>query len=161
MVEKAIDLDKFRYISGDNSFKRDKFSGVNPSVTQDQDAIVSNGLFTAMPWHGTATIAVFPAYKFKRFENDIFLIKGHDGPITDVQFSPFAPQLLASTSEDSTIKLWILKDKNGLKEHMVKPAAELIGHNKKTLQCAWHHIAENTMATTSVDNTVRMWDIES
>ena len=83
MVE-TVDLNKFKYILGDNTFPRQKFEGVNPSVTQDQDGIVSNGLFTAMPWHGTATIAVFPSYKFKRFENDIFLIKGHKGAITDV-----------------------------------------------------------------------------
>jgi len=62
MVEKAIDLGKFRYISGNNSFNREKFTTVMPSLVHDQDAIVSNGLFTAMPWEGTSTIAVFPAY---------------------------------------------------------------------------------------------------
>lgn len=52
-------------------------------------------------------------------------------------------------------------DKNGLKEHMIPAAAELVGHSKKTLQCVWHHIANNTMATTSIDNTVRIWDVEN
>lgn len=123
---------------------------------------MSNGVFTAMPWHGVATIAVFPAYQFKKFESNLFLIKGHKGAITDCNFSPFTPQVLASTSEDATCKIWIIRDtKKGLTEHMVPHAAELVGHSKKTLTCNWHHIAKNTLATTSVDNTCRLWDIET
>jgi len=33
MVEKAFDAKKFNYIDGKNSFVREKFEGVNPSVT--------------------------------------------------------------------------------------------------------------------------------
>jgi hypothetical protein len=34
MVE-TVDLNKFKYILGDNTFPRQRFEGVNPSVTQD------------------------------------------------------------------------------------------------------------------------------
>ena len=159
MVESAVNLKRFKYIAGKNSFVREKFEGVNPSIGQDQEGIVSNGLLTALPWQGTATIAVFPAYKFKKFENDLFLIMGHKGAITDCQFSPFTPQLLASTSADATCKLWAIQ-KGGLQEHMVPCAAELVGHQKKTIQAVWHHIASNVIATTSIDNSVRVWDVE-
>ena len=51
-------------IDGKNTFNREKFEGVNPSVTQENDAITSNGRLTAAMWNGAATIAVFPAEKF-------------------------------------------------------------------------------------------------
>ena len=78
-------------------------------------------------WHGPSTIAVFPSYDFKRFENDLPLIKGHKGGVTDCAWSPFADQLLASSSEDATAKLWIIKE-GGLKGHMMNSACDLVGH---------------------------------
>jgi hypothetical protein len=64
MVETAFEPKKFNYIDGKNTFNREKFEGVNPSVTQENDAITSNGRLTAAMWNGAATIAVFPAEKF-------------------------------------------------------------------------------------------------
>jgi len=115
---------------------------------------------TAVPWLHSSTIAVFPSYEFKRFEQDVKLIKGHAGQITDVKFSPFAKQLLCSTSEDATAKLWILKNPKGIDEHLFKEDASLLGHNKKVLSVEWHHIVNSMCATSSMDNTVRVWDVE-
>ena len=56
----------------------------------------------------TSTVAVFPAYNFKRFDNNIFLIKGHTGNVTDCDFSPYNDNLLATASEDGSTKLWII-----------------------------------------------------
>lgn len=53
-------------------------------MTIDTDGAASNGWYTAVPWNQTSTIAVFPAYKFQRFEADLPLIKGHKGSITDI-----------------------------------------------------------------------------
>ena len=64
MVEYEFVANRFSYIDGKNTFERSKFEGVNPSMTQENDAIVSNGKFTATQWSGAATIAVFPAQKF-------------------------------------------------------------------------------------------------
>jgi len=37
-------------------------------VSCDQDAVASNGVFTALPWKSTGSFAVFPAYDFKKFD---------------------------------------------------------------------------------------------
>jgi hypothetical protein len=60
------------------------------------------------------------------------LIKGHTGAITDVAFSPFVDQLLGSTSEDGTTKLWVIPE-GGITEHVKEWDAELKGHTHKVL----------------------------
>jgi len=69
-------------------------------------------VFTAIPWKsaGGGTIVVMKANEYKRFEADIALIKGHAGPINDFEFSPFNDSLLATASEDGTIKLWVIPE---------------------------------------------------
>jgi len=61
MVEYEFVAKRFSYIDGKNTFERSKFEGVQPSRTQENCAIVSNGKFTATQWESNATIAVFPA----------------------------------------------------------------------------------------------------
>jgi WD40 repeat protein len=33
------------------------------------------------------------------------------------------------------------------------------GHGRPLSGLAWHHIAKNTLATTSQDTTARLWDV--
>jgi len=107
-----------------NYFGLKKFESVDASISQEQDAICSNGLLTALAYKATATVAVFPAYGFKRFDNNIFLIKGHQGNVTDCDFSPFNDTLLATASEDTLVKLWTVPQ-DGLTEHLKEAAATL------------------------------------
>jgi WD40 repeat protein len=103
-----------------------------------------------MPWKATSSIAVFPAYEFKRFESNIKLIKGHTGPVTDIGFSPFVDQLLASTSEDGSTKLWVIPE-GGITEDVKEWDGVLKGHTKKVLALAWHKVADNLLATNAAD----------
>lgn len=87
------------------------------------------------------------------------LCHGHQGGVNDLQFSPFNDQLLASASDDTTCKLWII-DQNGITQNISEADAELKGHSKKVLYTRWHPIVENTIATASSDLTVKLWDVE-
>jgi len=49
-------------LEGVNYFGSSKFESVDSSISQEQDAICSNGIFTALAYKMTATVAVFPAY---------------------------------------------------------------------------------------------------
>lgn len=77
MVEQSSIFKRFKYLEGINYFGSKKFESVDASIAQEQDAICSNGVFTALAYKMTSSVAVFPAYEFKRFDNTIFLIKGH------------------------------------------------------------------------------------
>lgn len=131
---------RFKFLGGESTWSQKKFESVTPSIAQEQDAICSNGVFTALAWSATATVAVFPAYDFKRFDKNVHLIKGHNGNITDCAFSPFMENLLATTAEDGTAKLWVIPE-GGITEHVKEADVELRGHTKKVMAVQWHRTA--------------------
>lgn len=98
------------------------------------------------------------AYGYKRLEADLPLIKGHAGPVVDFDFSPFNDSLLATSSEDGTIKLWLIPDE-GITHDVSESDAELRGHSKKLILSKFHPSADFTLASCALDNTVRIWDI--
>ena len=98
------------------------------------------------------------AYDYKRFEADLPLIKGHAGPINDFEFSPFNDSLLATASEDATIKMWIIPEE-GIVKDVTESDADLRGHSKKVIFSKFHPSAEMTMGSAAADNTVRIGDV--
>lgn len=106
-----------------------------------------------------------------RFEDGASpIFKGHSGTILDMDFSPFDDSMLATASEDSTIKLWSIPDdweptdekgmgKKG--DDFSDSLMDLEGHRKKVTLCRFHPTASNTMMSCSADYTVKVWDIEA
>jgi len=101
------------------------------------------------------------AYEYKRLEADLPLIRGHAGPVVDFDFSPFNDSLLATASEDGTVKLWQIPEAGITKDVLTSDAELSGGHSKKLIFAKFHPSAEYTMATSGHDTTVRVWDIEN
>lgn len=120
-----------------------------------------NGKLTAVNWSAASSIAVFGAYDYKRFDVNTPLIKGHSGAITDLQWSPFQDKLLASSSDDSTIKLWFIEGEQGITSHVTECDMEFDDHAKKCKAIQWHPIAEHVLASYAEDSTVRVWDVNT
>lgn len=177
---------KFKYLQGNlisliysfniGEASKSLFEGITPSDSQTESCFVrSNGVFTAVsiipinfindnqvPWKcaGGGVIAVVKAFDYKRFEADIPLIKGHGGPINDFEFSPFNDSLLATASDDGSIKFWIIPEEGIIKDRL-ECDAELRGHSRKLIFSKFHPCADNTMASSSADMSVRIWDIQN
>lgn len=106
-----------------------------------------------------------------RFEDGASpIFKGHSGTILDTEWSPFDDSMLATASEDCTIKFWSIPDdweptnEKGLGnkgEDFSDSLMELDGHRKKVTLIRFHPTASNTMLSTSADYTVKTWDIEA
>lgn len=106
-----------------------------------------------------------------RFEDGTSpILKGHSGSVLDTEWSPFDDSLLATGSEDSTIKLWSIPDtweptdEKGLGkkgEDFSDSMLDLEGHAKKVTLMRFHPTASNTLMSASADHTVKVWDIES
>lgn len=120
--------------------------------------MAANAKFTAMPYAQNASIAVWKTTDFKRFDASLPLIKGHAAGITDLTFSPFHDQLLASSSEDGKVKLWMIPDE-GVTEHIMQEDMALVGHTRKVMVLRWHNSVENLLASSAIDNTIRIWDV--
>lgn len=106
-----------------------------------------------------------------RFEDGTSpILKGHSGSVLDMEWSPFDDSLLATASEDSTIKLWSIPDdweptddkglgKKG--KDFTDVMVDLEGHSKKVTLLRFHPTANNTLLSASGDYTVKLWDVES
>jgi WD40 repeat protein len=100
------------------------------------------------------------AYDYKKLEADVPLIKGHAGPVVDFEFSPFNDNLLATASEDGTVKLWVIPEE-GITKDVKEWNAELNSNSKKLIFSKFHPSSDYTMATSGLDQVVRVWDIQN
>jgi coronin-1B/1C/6 len=106
-----------------------------------------------------------------RFENGTSqIIQGHTGAVLDIEFNPFDDSMMATASEDSSIKLWSIPDDweptnvDGIAKkgnNLTDSLLDLEGHAKKVNLIRFHPTAANTLLSASADHTVKVWDIES
>ena len=54
-------------------------------------------------------------------------VNGHSRPVSDIKWNPFNDNIIASGSEDFTIKLWYIPD-GGLANDLNEYLIELYGH---------------------------------
>ena len=76
---------------------------------------------------------------------------GHIGCVNSVAFHPTAP-LLATGSDDKTVRLWLLSSDNS----SATCVATLAGHGYFVYSVVFHPTAQ-LLATGSDDKTVRLW----
>ncbi|OII77062.1 hypothetical protein cand_021890 [Cryptosporidium andersoni] len=108
----------------------------------------------------------------------IMIISGHNAGITNMSFSPFYNNILATSSDDKTIKIWSLPtsgeyydilnqdfmesqniNRNEYILNITSPTSTLSGHEKRVYFCEFNHCADNILATASLDNKVVIWDM--
>jgi coronin-1B/1C/6 len=87
------------------------------------------------------------------------IISGHSAAVLDFEFNPFHDQILATASEDLTVKVWGIPT-GGVTENITDPLVDLHGHTRKVTLLRFHPCASNVLASTSADQTVKLWDIE-
>ena len=72
-------------------------------------------------------------------------ISGHSRPVLDIKWNPFNDNIIASASEDCTVKLWHIPDGGlGLASDLTEHLVELQGHRQGILreQC---HISQGLL----------------
>ena len=79
--------------------------------------------------------------------------------------------MLATASEDTTIKIWSVPEEwepidikgvnNSSGEDITESMVDLVGHTKKVNLLRFHPTANNVLASTSSDYTVKLWDVEA
>ena len=84
----------------------------------------------------------------------------------DLDFSPFHETVIASASEDSTVRVWNFEGKldptTALTENQNEECSVLLkGHSKKATLVRWNPVASHIVISAAFDNTVRLWDASS
>jgi coronin-1B/1C/6 len=94
-------------------------------------------------------------------EPDCGLIHGHKGPVLDVAFSPHNDHLLATGSDDSDIKLWVVPEEGLARGSSHEAAVLTLGsHTHAVRNLSWHPSASGVLLSASQDLTTRLWDVE-
>lgn len=87
---------------------------------------------------------------------------GHKQDVLDVAWNPFDDNMIASSSEDTTVKIWQIPDQGLGKEILEEPLLSLEGvHQRKVHQILWHPVASNILLSASFDPLIVIWNLES
>jgi len=152
---------KFRHVYCDPPRVDSTFQNLRLStVTGEQNYIKANPYYFAVGLQGGGgPFAVISLSKPGRLDGDIPMIVGHSGPVLDFEFNPFNDNVIASASEDQTIKLWAIPE-GGLTQNINDPIVDLHGHSKKVTLLRFNPTAGNVLLSASSDETVKLWDVE-
>jgi coronin-1B/1C/6 len=141
-------------------------------VTGDQQYIKASGKYFCIALAGGGgPMAIGRLDRPGRFEpGTSAMVSGHTGSVLDFDFNPFDDSMLASASEDTTIKIWQIPedweptDETGNAQggiNVTESVVDLVGHRKKVTLLRFNPTANNVLASTSADHTVKVWDIEN
>lgn len=140
--------------------KEKAYQNVKVECTGESNHIAANREFFAVALQGGGgPVLVHPLAKVGRVDVNAPRVNVHKNKVTDIDFSPFLNNLVATASEDCLIKLTLFPSE-GLKESINESNATLSGHEKKLNQVKFHPTANNILASSGFDNLVKVWDIE-
>ena len=79
-----------------------------------------------------------------RIERDHPTISGHKAAVLDIEWCPHNDDVIASGSEDTTVKIWQIPD-GGLVVNLTDPIVSLVGHQRRVSLVRWHPTAQNVI----------------
>jgi len=120
--------------------------------------LAANNNFIAIPIKGGGgPIQIIEANNPQRVSH-FKKIVGHKGATLDMKWCPHDDYMLATASEDNTIRIWKI-DEGGLKEDLKEETVKLFDHKKKVSFVDWHFSAAGILASSSYDQTIKTWDL--
>ena len=79
-----------------------------------------------------------------RIDRDAPLVTGHRAAVLDIQWCPHNDAVIASASEDCTVKIWQIPD-IGLYRNLDEPVVDLVAHQRRVGLVLWHPTAQNVL----------------
>ena len=77
----------------------------------------------------------------------------------DLAWNPFNDQIIASSSEDGTIKIWEIPE-GGLLTNLTTPLLTFDYHQRRCSNIQWHPVASNVLMSVSQDPSIVVWNLE-
>jgi coronin-1B/1C/6 len=151
----------FRHVVGEPARRDDCFLGLKPVTSGEGNYLAANHKYIAMgKTGGGGPMYILNVDAPGRHALDHPTVNVHRGKVLDLDFNPFNPDLLASASDDATVKITHIPE-GGVTENLRDYVVSLEGHQKRVLWSKFNPVAENAIATGSYDHTVKLWDIEA
>ncbi|KAK2713928.1 coronin-2B-like isoform X3 [Artemia franciscana] len=158
---RGVRTSKFRHVYGQAMRKERCYENVPITRSaHDSNCCAVNPKFIAVVTEtaGGGSFVVIPLEKTGRLDFTTGRVVGHSGPVLDVKWNPFNDNVIASCSEDTTIKIWYIPD-NGLNANLKDWLVDLHGHRRRVAYLEWHPTAENILASAGLDHLIIIWNI--
>lgn len=161
-MSRFVRASKVRHVYAEEPKTEQCYSDIRLSTaTGDQNYIKGNTKFFAVAVRGGGgSLLVNPYERTGKLRPGVPVVAGHRANVTDFDFNPFHEHVLATGSEDCTVKVWGIPEE-GLTENLTDALAELPGHSRKVLFTVFHPTAASVLVTAGGDQLVKVWDIES
>ncbi|KAI5728671.1 hypothetical protein M8J77_019366 [Diaphorina citri] len=158
---RGVRSSKFRHVYGVHS-KRDGCYDNVPITRNAHDShfCAANPKFVAVVTEvaGGGAFLVLPIHRTGRLDFNSSRVTGHRGPVLDIKWNPFNDNIIASCSDDCTVKLWYIPD-GGLSGNLNEWIMDLHGHKRRVGYIEWHPTAENVVASAGFDYLIILWDV--
>lgn len=160
----GIRQSKFRHVFGQASRKEGCYEGFKvTNCAFEGTFIAANKKFIAACTEtgGGGAFIVLPVSKTGRLEVNLPKVSGHREYILDMQWNPYNDNMLATCSEDGSIKIWDIPD-YGLVTNIDDSKALLVleYHERRCVQIAWHPIVSNVILSVSQEPKVCVWNLD-
>ncbi|KAJ6231492.1 coronin [Anaeramoeba flamelloides] len=153
-----MQVSKFRYVKGTVPKLTEKYLDLQCATQSCDFNMISAGLNHIAVHHQTqSNVLILPYTPGKVPTNTPYL--SQNGAVTDMSFSHYNPNVLATGSDRSNIYLWDLPE-SGLEQPMSTAKVVLSGHKRRITSVKFHPTAANILLSGSYDRTAKIWDIE-
>lgn len=161
MSQRIVRNSKFRHVYGQASKKQDCYDNIRITKSSwDSTFCDVNPKFVAIVTEaaGGGSFLVLPVEKTGRVDRDTPLVVGHKAAVLDISWCPHNDNLIASASEDCTIKVWDIPN-GGLTKNLTDCVADLVAHQRRVGVLAWHPTAYLVLMSAGSDNKVFIWNV--
>ena len=161
MSVKVVRNSKFRHVYGQASKKQDCYDNIRITKSSwDSTFCCVNPKFLAIITEaaGGGAFLVMPVEKTGRVDRDVPLVVGHKAAVLDIAFCPHNDNLIASASEDCTVKVWEIPN-GGLTKNLPDCVADLVAHQRRVGVISWHPSAYLVLLSAGSDNKVFVWNV--
>ncbi|RPA78934.1 DUF1900-domain-containing protein [Ascobolus immersus RN42] len=170
MAGRFVRASKYRHVFGRGTRKEQSYDNLHISKNAwDSNIIKVNPKYLSANWEasGGGAFAVIPLDQRGKLPEQIPLFRGHTATVLDTDWSPFNDSLIASGSDDGKVFIWQVPDEFSLYTEEgqdivdVAPLARFSGHGRKVGHVLFNPSAENVLASSSGDFTIKIWDVEA
>jgi len=152
---------KFRHVYADPPKVEDCWTGIRlTSESWDSNYCAVNPKYIAVSWNvgGGGAVGVLDTKNPSKLQ-DVPLFTGHRGAVLDLDWNPFNDSVLATSSNDSSVKVWVVPEGGPVATDT--SAQDLKGHNRKVGTVKWNPVAENILASSAADYNVNVYDVRT
>eukprot|EP00794_Sanderia_malayensis_P014259 gene14259-15746_t len=164
MAGKSVRASKFRHVFGSGAKKGDCYEPCT-RVTKspiESNFVAINSKFVALcidTGGGGGAFVVIPINKTGRQDVNSPRVFAHKQDVLNLAWNPFQDELIASSSEDGSIKVWKIPE-TGLLHNLTTPLLTFDYHQKRCISVQWHPVASNILMSISQDPSIVIWNMD-